>query len=50
MVESVSAVCAGDAVIEEVVYEVGQRALAGGLSVDDAVAEIVKKAAIYLAE
>lgn len=50
MVESASAVCAGDAVIEEVVYEVGQRALAGGLSVDDAVAEIVKKAAIYLAE
>jgi len=50
MVESASAVCAGDAVIEEVVYEVGQRALTGSSSVDDAVAEIVKKAAIYLAE
>lgn len=50
MVESASAVCAGDAVIEEVVYEVGQKALTGSLSVDDAVAEIVKKAAIYLAE
>lgn len=50
MVESASAVCAGDAVIEEVVYEVGQKALTGSCSVDDAVAEIMKKAAIYLAE
>ncbi len=50
MVESAASVCAGDAVIEEVVYEVGQKALNGSISVDDAVAEILKKAAIYLAE
>lgn len=50
MVESASAVCAGDAVIEEVVYGVGQRVLTGSISVDDAVSEILKKSAIYLAE
>lgn len=50
MVESAAGVCAGDAVIEEVVYDVGQRAVNGSISVDDAVAEIQKKAAIYLAE
>lgn len=50
MVESASSVCAGDAVIEEVVYEVGQKALNGSVSVDDAVAEILKRAEIYLAE
>ena len=50
MAESASLACAGDAVIEEVVYEVGQKALEGSAGVDDAVAEIVKKAAIYLAE
>ena len=36
--------------IEEVVYEVGQKALNGSAGVDDAVSEILKKAAIYLAE
>ena len=45
-----TAVCAGDAVIEEVVYEVGQKALNDSISVEEAVKEIVKKAAIYLAE
>lgn len=50
MVESASVACAGDAVIEEVVYEVGQKALNGSASVDDVVEEIVKRAAIYLAE
>lgn len=50
MVQSATAVCAGDAVIEEVVYEVGQKALNGSVSADDAVTEILKKAAIYLAE
>lgn len=50
MAESVTAVCAGDAVIEEVVYEVGQKALNDSISVEEAVKEIVKKAAIYLAE
>jgi len=50
MVESASAVCAGDAVIEEVVYDIGQKALNGSAGVEDTVEEIVKKAAIYLAE
>ena len=50
MAESVQSVCAGDAVIEEVVYEVGQKALNGSSSVEDVVEEIKKKAAIYLAE
>lgn len=50
MAESASTVCAGDAVVEEIVYEVGQKVLNGSVSADDAVAEIVKKAAIYLAE
>lgn len=50
MVQSASAVCAGDAVIEEVVYEVGQKAVNGSVSPEDAAAEIVKKVAIYLAE
>lgn len=50
MVESTSNICSGDPAIEEVVYEVGQKAINGGVSVEDAVKEIVKKVAIYLAE
>lgn len=50
MVESAEAVCTGDAAIEEVVYDIGQRALNESISVDRAVEEIAKKAAIYLAE
>lgn len=50
MAESATALCAGDSMIEEVVYEVGQKALNGSASVEEAVEEIVKKAAIYLAE
>lgn len=50
IIESADTVCAGDAVIEEVVYDIGQKALNGSVSVDKAVEEIVKKAAIYLAE
>lgn len=50
MAGAASAVCAGDSMIEEVVYEVGQKALNGSAGVDDAVSEILKKAAIYLAE
>ncbi|MCI8586638.1 MAG: carbohydrate ABC transporter substrate-binding protein [Lachnospiraceae bacterium] len=50
MAESADAVCAGDAVIEEVVYDIGQKALNGSAGVEDTVEEIVKKAAIYLAE
>lgn len=50
MVESAEAVCTGDAAIEEVVYDIGQKALNESISVDRAVEEIAKKAAIYLAE
>ena len=50
MAETASHVCTGDATIEEVVYEIGQKALDGGTSVEDTVKEIVKKVAIYLAE
>lgn len=50
MVEGASNICSGDTAIEEVVYEVGQKAVNGGVSVEDAVKEIVKKVAIYLAE
>ena len=39
-----------DSVIEQTVLEIGPRALDGSISVEDAVKEIVKKAAIYLAE
>ena len=50
MVESTSNICSGYPAIEEFVYEVGQKAINGGVSVEDAVKEIVKKVAIYLAE
>lgn len=50
MAESARAVCTGDEVIEEVVYETGQKALNGSASVESTVEEIVKRAAIYLAE
>jgi len=50
MAQSVSRNCAGDSMIEQAVYEIGIKALNGSSSVEDAVAEIVKKAAIYLAE
>lgn len=39
-----------DSVIEQTVQEIGPKALNGSLSVEDAVKDIVKKAAIYLAE
>lgn len=50
IVETSSNVCTGDTTIEEVVYEVGQKALDGSMSVEEVVKEIVKKVAIYLAE
>lgn len=50
MVQSLSDICTGDSVIEQAVYEIGTKALNGSSSVEDTVAEIVKKAAIYLAE
>ena len=50
MVQSVSRISTGNAVIERVVGEIGPKALKGSSSVEDAVDEIIKKAAIYLAE
>ncbi len=50
MAKTVDQSCAGEAFIEETVCEVGQRVLSGAISVEDAIEEICKKAAIYLAE
>lgn len=50
MVESLDNACISDSIIEKTVYEISPKALNGASSVEDAVTEIVKKAAIYLAE
>lgn len=50
MVSSVTSVSTGDETIENAVYEIGARALEGGITPAEAVQEIVKKSAIYLAE
>lgn len=50
MAESASGVCAGDPVVEEIVYDIGQKALNGSAGIEDTVSEITRKAAIYLAE
>ena len=50
MAETVSAVGNGESAIEDAVLESGPKALNGSASVEDTVAEIVQKAAIYLAE
>ena len=50
MVSSVSGISTGDETIEEAVYEIGPRALEGAITPREAVQEIVKKSAIYLAE
>lgn len=50
MAESAASVCLGDTAIEQAVYEIGPKALNGSASAEETVAEIVKKAAIYLAE
>ena len=50
MAETVTAVGSGESAIEDAVLESGPKALNGSLSVEDTVAEIVQKAAIYLAE
>ena len=47
---SVSRISTGDAAIEETVYEIGPDALNGNMTPREAVREIVKKSAIYLAE
>lgn len=50
MVSSVSRISTGDETIEDAVYEIGARALEGGITPEEAVQEIVKKSTIYLAE
>lgn len=50
MAGSVSRISTGDAAIEEAVYEIGPDALNGNMTPEEAVREIVKKSAIYLAE
>ena len=50
MVSSASAISTGDATIESTVYEIGPRAMEGSITPKEAVEEIVKKSAIYLAE
>ncbi len=50
MIRSASRISAGDAAIEKAVYEIGPNALNGSMSVEEAVEEIMKKSAIYLAE
>ena len=50
MAGSVSRISTGDTAIEEAVYEIGPDALNGIITPQEAVREIVKKSAIYLAE
>lgn len=47
---AVDTLCTGDSALEQAVYEVGPDALNGKMSVEDAVGEICRRAAIYLAE
>ena len=49
-VSGLRVVNAGDAAIEEAVYEVGREVLESDRTVEEAVREIVKRSAIYLAE
>ncbi len=49
-VSGLRVVNAGDAAIEEAVYEVGREVLESDMTVEEAVREIVKRSAIYLAE
>lgn len=50
IVSEASAIGTGDETIADTVYETGARALEGGITPEEAVREIVKKSAIYLAE
>lgn len=50
MAQSLENPCISDSIIKKTVLESGAEALNGNVSVEEAVAEIVKKAAIYLAE
>ena len=50
MAGSVSRISTGDTAIEEAVYEIGPDALNGNITPQEAVKDIVRKSAIYLAE
>ena len=50
LAEKAETVSRSDSVIEQTVLETGAKALDGDISVEEAVKEIMKKAAIYLAE
>lgn len=50
IISSVNRISTGDERIADTVYEIGARALEGGTTPKEAVREIVKKSAIYLAE
>lgn len=50
VMSSVNAVSTGDETIENTVFEIGARALEGTITPEEAVQQIVKKSAIYLAE
>lgn len=50
MMSSVNVLNMGDAAVEETVCEVGQEVLEGDMTPEEAVQEIVKRSAIYLAE
>lgn len=50
LAEGLTKVKSGDTIIENVIYEIGSKALSGKITVDEAVKEIEKKASIYLAE
>lgn len=50
MVSSASAISTGDPTIENAVFEIGPRAMEGSITSREAVQEIVRRSAIYLAE
>ncbi len=50
IVDAAKTASRSDTIVEQTVLEIGPKALNGSLSVEDTVKEIVKKAAIYLAE
>lgn len=50
MARSASAVCTGETEIEEIVWELGRKALNGSAGVEDTVEEIMKKISIKLSE
>ena len=50
MVNAAETASRSDSVIQQTVLEIGPKALNGSLTVEETVKEIVKKAAIYLAE